>query len=330
MERVSRGGERGFTPPPLEAPPPVKGKEDPGLYDYWAYENRPKIRWPGGARVAFWVAPNIEFYELNPPANPHRKPWPHPYPAVAGYSIRDYGNRVGHVRQMNLLDKYGIRGSVSLSTALCEHHPEIIDLCLERDWEFFSHGIYNTRYTYGMTRAQEKAMIEDAMATIKKHTGQDCAGYLAPALSHSEHTMDLFAGAGGLYTCDLFHDDQPTPVRVRNGKKFVSIPYSLEMNDTIVYAVNKVSPRRYGQILKAHFDRLYEEGAESGTVMCIPTHNYQVSCPHRMKAFEEALEYITGHEGVWLATGREIAEYFVGHYYDAAADSIGRGQEQPE
>ena len=49
---------------------------DPGLYDYLPYQNRPQIRWPGGARVAFWVAPNVEFYELDPPRNPARNP-PH-------------------------------------------------------------------------------------------------------------------------------------------------------------------------------------------------------------------------------------------------------------
>lgn len=297
-------------------------QEDPDFYDYWAYENRPKIRWPNDAKIAFWVAPNIEFYELNPPSNPHRAPWPQPNPAVPGYSIRDYGNRVGHMRQMRLLDKYGIRGSISLSTALCDHHPEIIELCLERDWEFFSHGIYNTRYTYGLSEDQERAMIEDSVATIYRYTGRKPAGYLAPALSHSEQTLDLFAEAGGTYTCDLFHDDQPTPVRVRNGSKFISIPYSLEMNDTIAYVVNKIEPRRYGQIIKDNFDRLYAEGDVSGTVMCIPTHNYQVSCPHRMKAFEESLEYITGHSDVWITTGREIADYFIENYYDQAIQDI--------
>lgn len=297
-------------------------REDPQLYDYWAYQDRPKIVWPNGAKIAFWVAPNIEFYELNPPENPHRKPWPQAYPAVAGYSIRDYGNRVGHKRQMDLLDKYNIRGSISLSTALCDHHPEIIEQCKERDWEFFSHGIYNTRYTYGLSEDQEREMIQDSVDTIEKHTGKKPAGYLAPALSHSEQTIDLFAEAGGIYTCDLFHDDQPTPVHTRCGNRFVSIPYSLEMNDTIAYVVNKIEPRRYGQIIKDNFDRLYQEGDESGTVMCIPTHNYQVSCPHRMKAFEEALEYITGHSDVWVTTGREIAEYYREHYYDLALEDI--------
>ncbi|CAB1369590.1 polysaccharide deacetylase family protein [Denitratisoma oestradiolicum] len=290
-------------------------KETLSYYDYQAYRGRPKIVWPNGARLAFWVAPNIEFYELNPPANPKRQPWPHPYPAVPGYSIRDYGNRVGHMRQMRLLDKYGIRGSISLSAALCQHHPEIIELCRERDWEFFSHGIYNTRYTYGMSEEEERAMILDSMETIEQAVGTKPLGYLAPALSHSEVTLDLFAELGGLYTCDLFHDDQPTPLRVRSGRQFVSVPYSLEMNDTIAYVVNKVEPRHYGQMLKDCFDRLYQEGAESGTVMCIPTHNYQVSCPHRMRAFEEALEYITGHSDVWVTTGREIARYYADQYW---------------
>lgn len=305
-------------------------KSDPGFYDYWPYQNRPKIRWPDGKKLAFWVAPNIEFYELNPPANPSRKAWPQPYPATQGYSIRDYGNRVGHVRQMELLDKYNIRGSISLSTALCDHHPEIVQMCKERDWEFFSHGIYNTRYTYGMSEQQERDMIKDSMETIYKHTQQKCAGYLAPALSHSELTLDLFAevgtelfgGQGGYYTCDLFHDDQPTPIKLRSGKRFVSIPYSLEMNDTIAFVVNKIEPRRYGQMLKKNFDRLYAEGEESGTIMCIPTHNYQVSCPHRMKAYEEALDYITSHDDVWVTTGREIADYFKAHYYDQALNDI--------
>jgi peptidoglycan/xylan/chitin deacetylase (PgdA/CDA1 family) len=103
------------------------------------------------------------------------------------------------------------------------------------------------------------------------------------------------------------------------------VPYSLELNDTIVYVVNKIEPRRYGQMIKDSFDRLYAEGAQSGTVMCIPTHNYQVSCPHRLRAFEEALEYITGHPDVWVTTGREIADHYLAHHYDNALMSIAAG-----
>jgi len=293
-------------------------REDLKLYRYRAWDQRLPIRWPNGARLALWVAPNIEFYELDPPRNPHRAAWPRPAPDVRGYATRDYGNRVGHMRMMELLDAYGVRGSVSLSAAICDHHPEIIELAKARGWEFFSHGIYNTRYTYGMDEAQERAMIEDAMRSIERHTGERCAGYLAPALTHTERTLDLFAEAGGIYTCDLFHDDQPTPVRVRSGRRFVSVPYSLELNDTIAYVVNRIEPRRYGAMIRQAFDRLYREGEAGGTVMCVPLHAYQVAHPHRIKAFEEALAYITGHPGVWVATGRQIAEFYLERYYDDA------------
>ncbi len=267
-------------------------KEDPGLYGYWPYVNRPKITWPNGARVAFWVAPNIEYYELDPPANPSRKAWARPAPDVVPYAQRDYGNRVGHWRMME-----------------------------ERDWEFFSHGIYNTRYCYGMDEAQERAIIEDAFETVEKHTGQRIAGWLAPALTHTERTMDLLAEYGVKYTCDLFCDDQPQPVHVKSGR-FISIPYSLEMNDIIVYNVQRQAPRRYAEMLRNNFDQLYEEGAESGVVMCIPLHAYAVGTPHRIDAFAEALEYITSHDGVWVTTGREIADYYLEHYYDDTVAAI--------
>jgi peptidoglycan/xylan/chitin deacetylase (PgdA/CDA1 family) len=173
-----------------------------------------------------------------------------------------------------------------------------------------------------MSEDQEREIIRDAMATIQQHTGQPCAGYLAPSLTHTESTVDLFAEAGGIYTCDLFHDDQPTPLTLRSGRKFVSIPYSLELNDSIVVAVSKVEPRRWADMIKRSFDRLYREGDESGTVMCVPVHGYQVSQPHRLAAFEEAIDYITGHDDVWVTTGREIAQWYIDNQWDEAVADI--------
>ena len=300
-------------------------KRDPGLYGYLPYHQRPAIHWPGGARVAFWVAPNIEFYELNPPRNPARAAWARPAPDVLNYSYRDYGNRAGFWRMFDAMQRCKMRGSVSLNVAVCEHHPEVITACADAGWEFYSHGTYNTRYLMGMDEAQERAVIQDSIDTIKKHTGQKLDGWLAPALTYTDHTLDLVAEMGLTYVCDLFHDDQPGPVNVSQGR-LTSVPYSLEMNDTIAYNVNQVQPRRYADILKRQFDRLYAEGETSGTVMCIPLHPYLVGQPYRIAAFEEALSYITSHDKVWLATGREIAQHFNEFYFDAfnaAAQPVG-------
>lgn len=303
---------------------------EPNLYDYWPYRDRPKVVWPDGKKLAFWIAPNIEYYEFNPPKNPFRPGWPKPAPEVVGYSQRDWGNRVGHWRLMELMDRYGMRGSISLSTALIDHHPEIIEACVARNWEFFSHGIYNTRYSYDMDEAQERAMIEDSIKTIQAATGQRIRGYLAPALTHTERTFELLGEYDFWYSCDLFQDDQPQPLKTRQGK-LLSMPYSLEVNDVITYGALAMDPWRYADILKRHFDQLLQEGEESGTVMCIPLHAYLVGQSHRIRPFEAALKHITDHsDDVWITTAAEIAGHYRENYWDAALGDIRqRGLERP-
>ncbi|MEW4469062.1 polysaccharide deacetylase, partial [Parasphingorhabdus sp. JC815] len=156
-------------------------KSDPELYDYLPYRGRPKITWPEGKTCAVWVAPNLEYYELDPAVNPHRKSWAKPHPDVVGYSHRDHANRVSHWRMAEMMSKHGFPGSVSLSVALCDHIPEVVADAAQRGWEFFSHGIYNTRYSYGMDEAQERAIIEDSIETVERTTGQRIRGWLAPA-----------------------------------------------------------------------------------------------------------------------------------------------------
>jgi allantoinase len=295
---------------------------DPNLYDYWPYKDRPPIVWPGGKKLAFWIAPNIESYEFDPPKNTSRPGWPRPSPDVTGYSQRDWGNRVGHWRLMELMDKYGMRGSISLSTALIDHHPEIIEACVARNWEFFSHGIYNTRYSYNMDEAQERAIIEDSIRSIQSATGQRIRGYLAPALTHTERTLDLLAEYDFWYTCDLFQDDQPQPVKTKTGK-LISMPYSLEVNDVITYGSLAMTPQRYADVLKRHFDQLLEESQHSGMVMCIPLHAYLVSQPHRLAPFAEALQYISENsDDVWITTAVEIAQVYRDQFFDQTLNDI--------
>jgi len=246
-------------------------------------------------------------------------------PDVLHYAWRDYGNRVGIWRMMAAMDRYGVRGSISLNVAVCDHFPEIAAACRERGWEFFSHGIYNTRYTYNMSEDEERAFIEDVKVSIRKWSGQELAGWLAPALTLTERTMDLLAEAGITYTLDLFHDDQPLPVNVRSGR-LISVPYSLEINDFTSLFQGNATPRDYTDAIKAQFDRLYLEGADNGQVMCLPLHPFLIGQPHRLRQFEEALDYITSHDKVWLATGREIAGYYLTHHYDAFQAAIAAGK----
>jgi allantoinase len=286
-------------------------KPDPELYDFLPYRGRPKLVWPDGKTVAVWVAPNLEYYEIDPPTNPHRKSWARPHPDVVGFSHRDHSNRVSHWRMADAMTKHGFPGSVSLSVALCQHHPEVVADANARGWEFFSHGIYNTRYAYGMDEDQERAIIEDSIRTVREATGQTIRGWLAPALTHTERTLDLIAEYGLSYTCDLYHDDQPTPIRTAKGR-LISMPYSLEVNDHYGFFVYNMSGRGYADALRRQYDRLAEEGAASGTVMCIPLHAYLIGQPHRIGAFEKLLEHIAQDGRAWIATAGAIADSYLG------------------
>ncbi len=292
-----------------------EGAADPGLYSYKPYRGRKKIAWPGGKTVAVWVSPNLEFYELDPPANPHRKSWTKPHPDVSGYAHRDFANRVGHWRMAEMMEKHGFKGSVSLSVALCQHIPEVVENARALGWEFFSHGIYNTRYSYGMDEAQERAIIEDSIRTVRDATGQTIKGWLAPALTHTTRTLDLIAEYGLTYTCDLYHDDQPGPVAVAKGR-LVAIPYSLEVNDHYAFFIYNMSPRDYAETLIRQYDRLAAEGEASGTVMCIPLHSYLIGQPHRIGAFERVLEHISKDGRAWITRSGDIAHHYLANYHD--------------
>lgn len=276
---------------------------------YSAIVDRPPLRWPGGARVALWVCPNIEHYEYLPGPVRVRDPWPRtPHPDVLGYGIKDYGNRVGIWRMLPVMDRYAVRCTVSLNLAAYEHYPEIAAAAAERRWDAMCHGLYNTRYLWGVPEDEERALIAECVATYRRLTGRPLRGWFSPAASHTLHTPDLVAEAGIAYYCDFYHDDQPFPVRVRRGS-LITLPYSMELNDAVLHN----QPREADDFLrmaKDQFDVLWREGETSGRVMCLALHPYMMGQPHRIDALDEALDYILGHDGVWQATGEEIADWY--------------------
>jgi len=283
--------------------------DDPDLYRYLPWRNRPKLVWPGGKPIAVWIAPNLEMYEIDPPAHPRRKSWSRPHPDVVAYSHRDYGNRVGHWRMADAMSEFGFPGSVSLSVALCQHHPQIVADAAARGWEFFSHGIYNTRYAYDMSADQERAIIRDSIDTVRAATGHDIRGWLAPALTHTVNTFDLIAEAGLDYTCDLYHTDQPTLIATPNGP-LTAIPYSLEVNDHYGFFIYNMSPREYADALIRQYERLAQEGEAGGTVMCIPLHAYLIGQPHRIGPFREVLRHIAQDGRAWIARAGDIVDAY--------------------
>ena len=284
---------------------------------YAPVTTRPPVRWPHGKRLAFWIVPNVEFYEYTPPPARGRETWDRvpSHPDVREYGFRDYGNRVGIWRMTEILDQYPVRPTASLNLALLDHFPEIAQLIRERGWAVMSHGIYNTRFLYGMDEQQERAFYADNVAALLRHTGQRLQGILTPAITNTTRTPELIAEAGLSYHADWVHDDVPVPILVP-GRRLVSMPYSYDLNDAPLWDGRPYGGRYFVDACKAAFDRLYAESAEGGRVFCIALHPYQIGQPHHIGHLREILDQICAHDGVWHATGDEIAAHFLAEHYD--------------
>ncbi|MFT5391015.1 MAG: allantoinase [Gammaproteobacteria bacterium] len=277
---------------------------------YSGIVDRPVVPLPGNARVALWVIPNIEHYEFLPRETNVRDPWPRtPHPDVLGYGMRDYGNRVGLWRMLEVLDKHNLKCTTSLSMSVYEHYPEIFEACESRGWDTLCHGMYNTRYHWGLAEDTERAYIHDCVDTFRRLTGRQLAGWFSPATSHTLNTPDLVAEAGIRYYTDWFHDDQPFPMRVRSGQ-LISVPYTVDLND---FALERgtVDAPDFATMIRDYFDVVYQEGERQPRVMAIALHPFIMGQPHRIKYLDEALAYILGHEGVWQATGSQIADWYI-------------------
>ncbi|WJR75822.1 polysaccharide deacetylase [Bradyrhizobium sp. NP1] len=281
--------------------------------DYLPITERPPLKWPGGARMAVMVCPNVLYYELMPPRDPWIDPWARMTPDVMMYGRQEFGARVGFWRMVDVLDKYNLPCTAVLNVAALAKFPEIRNALVERKWDILGHGMYNTRFICGYSEEQERQYYRDMRRIVFDETGVDMKGMGGPGpQAATENTPDLLAEEGFWYYSDFFHDDQPFPIRVRSNR-LISMPYSVESNDVPVLAT-AYEADDFADLVKRQFDRLYTEG---GRIMCFTVHPALIGQAQRAKYLDAALQHITSQSDVWFATGREIADYYLTHCYES-------------
>jgi peptidoglycan/xylan/chitin deacetylase (PgdA/CDA1 family) len=268
------------------------------LFPYQAIVDRPRVTWPNGARIAVWVIPNIEHFHIEIGAQP---------PDIRNHSRRDYGNRVGVWRIMEVLAKHNVRGTVALNAEVGRFYPRIMEEATKLAWELMGHGLTNSVMLTGLSAEQEAAVIAEARAVIEQW-GQKMRGWLGPGLGETWHTLDLLRRHGVDYVCDWVNDD--LPYRMHNG--LYSIPYSIELNDMPLFNTPSISIDDFYRRICETFDVLYEEGETNGRVMAIALHPFLIGVPHRIRMLDRALQYIAAHGKVWFATGSEIIDAYRG------------------
>ena len=277
--------------------------------DYSAINTRKPLKLPDGARLALWVVVNVEEWDINDKMARQVLPTPQGasvVPDIPNYSWHEYGMRVGCWRVKALLDRLGIRATVSLNASVIHSYPEIFKAMVDADWEMMGHGFLQKALPL---EDDEEAVIRKTVEAIKDATGTAPRGWMGPGLAETWDTPDLLAAAGIEYICDWVMDDLPVPMKVKTGR-MVSIPYTVETSDITMYVVqNHKSPEIFDRG-KDQFDRLYSEGQESARIMCIALHPYVIGVPHRIGYLEKLLDYITSHDDVALMTGGEILDWY--------------------
>jgi allantoinase len=284
---------------------------DYGPFEYSPINRRKPWKWPNGARVALWVIPNIEFFPLTKPLPGH--PWEKATgeaPTVRAWGQRDYGNRFGIFRVMDVLTKHGIRATATLNSDLCDHHPQIIEDAVKLGWEFMGHNKTNMQRLSGMPLEQERQLVHEALERIRQASGKKPVGWLGSGLAETWNTLDILIDEGCQYVSDWVNDDQPYKMTPAPGKEIVYLPYSYELNDSPQLYYRDRSIDEFEQMIRRQFDVLYQEGATSARVMAICLHPYVIGVPHRIGGLDRALEYICSHAGVWRATGSEIVQAY--------------------
>jgi peptidoglycan/xylan/chitin deacetylase (PgdA/CDA1 family) len=279
-----------------------------GRYDYSAISKRPDYSWPGGKRLAVHLCLNVEHFAFGEGLG-NDYAVPHPQPNHRAFAWRDYGNRVGAWRLIELADAFDLPYALLANTELYDYCPEMIKAFSARGDEIVGHGRTNAERQIDMSPEEERACIFEAAAQIQKHEGVRPKGWLAPYISQTYHSLDLLKEAGFRYMMDWSLDDQPVWFRTAHGP-ILSVPYAHDLNDSLECVSRRTPSQLFCDSLIDQFDEMLEESERRPLVMPIVLHSFILGQPYRLRQFRRVIEHIMQHrERIWLTRAGEICDY---------------------
>ena len=282
-----------------------------GRFDYLPITRRADHAWPNGARLAVYLGFNLEHFAFGEGMGACIGP-AHPHPDVLNFSWREYGNRVGAWRCLELFDSLGLPSSTLLNTALYDHCPELVAASVARGDELIGHGHSNSERQADMAEAEEAALLADCRERMRAESGQAPAGWLSPWISESRLTPDLLAEAGYGYTLNWCHDDQPIRMRTRSGRTLWSVPYPQELNDIPMIIARQMDAKDFAAMVIDNADEMLEQSRRQPLVMGLALHPYIVGQPYRLRHLRRALAHLAGLRDrgeIWFTTPGEICRH---------------------
>jgi allantoinase len=281
-----------------------------GRYEYSSIASRQDYRWPGGKRLAFYVALNIEHFAFGAglgmdPSNRSGAQ------TARNYAWRDYGNRVGNWRLFEMLDELELPASILLNSMVCYHYPDIIEKIKQRGDDVLGHGRTNAEVLKPLWEHDEARVIQETTEIIEKHVGLRPTGWMGPGANESNVTPDLLKEAGYTHLLDWPVDDQPIWMKTRSGP-LLSVPYPMELNDAGTLVHRDHTGREFADMIVDQFEELLEQSQRQTLVFALSLHGFIVGQPFRLRPLRQALKHCARHklkDRIWFTRAGEIARY---------------------
>jgi len=278
---------------------------DHGRYAYQPITDRPDFRWPNGARLAIYLGLNLEHFAFGEGLGAELAPGG-PQPDILNYAWRDYGNRVGAWRMLDMLDALQMPATVLANSAMYDYAPQLMAACRAHGYEVAGHGRTNSERQSVMSEDDERAMIVEATRVITTAEGARPTGWLSPWIAESRVTPDLLAEAGYRYTLNWCMDDQPVWMATSAGP-LLSIPYPQEVNDIPAVVARKDGAAQFADMIVDNFDEMLEQSRGQSLVMGIALHPYILGQPYRLRHLRRALTHIANRRAdIWLTRAGDI------------------------
>jgi allantoinase len=284
-----------------------------GRYSYRAINTRPDYVWPNGTRLAVYLGLNLEHFAFGDGLGAELAPGG-PQPDVLNFAWRDYGNRVGVWRLLDLFDQLAFPTTALVNSAIYSYCPEVMARIRQRGDEIAGHGRTNSERQGVLSESEERHLIQEATSVLTDAEGKAPLGWLGPWISQSRITPDLLDEAGYSYLLDWCQDDQPIRFATRSGRGILSVPYPQELNDIPAIVGRKDSAAEFADMIIGNFDEMLEQSRTAPLVMGIALHPYIVGQPYRLRELRRALRHIADQrDSIWITTAGAIARHAAQH-----------------
>ena len=284
---------------------------DHARFPYSGISTRKPFKWPGGKRLAFYIALNIEHFPFGEGGgidlDRETKPW-----SQRSWLWREYGNRVGGWRLADLFDDLELNVGVIVNAANYSHNPELLERYRARGDEMVGHGKSNgTKRPIDMTVDEETNMVAEVTEIMTRADGKRPTGWLSSYLTPSSKTPDILANAGYDYWLDWgLCDEQPFWLKT-GGSNILTLPYPIELNDQPAIVGRRVSAEDFANMIIDQFDVLMDLKEPHPVVFALSLHSFIVGQPFRQKHLKRALNHIcTKRNEIWIATPHDISKFY--------------------